>query len=51
MKVVARDDAGVDRSETGVTVVVTNVDEDGAVTLSSIQPAVGTTLTATRHRS
>ena len=44
--VVARDDAG-HRSETSVTVVVTNVNEDGSVTLSSIQPAVGTPLTAT----
>ncbi len=46
VKVVARDDAG-HRSETDVTVVVTNVDEEGMVTLSSIQPAVGTPLTAT----
>ena len=46
VKVVARDDAG-HRSETSVTVVVTNVNEDGNVTLSSIQPAVGTPLTAT----
>ena len=46
VKVVARDDAG-HRSETGVTVVVTNVNEPGSVTLSSIQPAVGTPLTAT----
>ena len=46
VKVVARDDAG-HRSETSVTVVVTNVNEDGSVTLSSIQPAVGTPLTAT----
>ena len=46
VKVVARDDAG-HRSETSVTVVVTNVNEPGSVTLSSIQPAVGTPLTAT----
>ena len=46
VKVVARDDAG-HRSETSVTVVVTNVNEPGKVTLSSIQPAVGTPLTAT----
>ena len=46
VKVVARDDAG-HRSETSVTVVVTNVNEDGSVMLSSIQPAVGTPLTAT----
>ena len=46
VKVVARDDAG-HRSETDVTVVVTNVNEPGSVTLSSIQPAVGTPLTAT----
>ena len=46
VKVVARDDAG-HKSETDVTVVVTNVNEPGKVTLSSIQPAVGTPLTAT----
>ena len=46
VKVVARDDKG-HRSETDVTVVVTNVNEPGMVTLSSIQPAVGTPLTAT----
>ena len=46
VKVVARDDAG-HRSETSVTVVVANVNERGSVTLSSIQPAVGTPLTAT----
>ena len=46
VKVVARDDKG-HRSETDVTVVVTNVNELGRVTLSSIQPAVGTPLTAT----
>ena len=46
VNVVARDDAG-HRSETSVTVVVTNVNEPGSVTLSSIQPAVGTPLTAT----
>ena len=46
VKVVARDDKG-HRSETDVTVVVTNVNEPGKVTLSSIQPAVGTPLTAT----
>ena len=45
VKVVARDDAG-NKSETDVTVVVTNVNEDGKMTLSSIQPAVGTELTA-----
>ena len=32
---------------TGITVVVTNVNEPGKVVLSSIQPAVGTPLTAT----
>ena len=46
VKVVARDDAG-QRSETSITVVVTNVNEPGKVVLSSIQPAVGTPLTAT----
>ena len=46
VKVVAKDAAG-HRSETSVTVVVTNVNEDGSVMLSSIQPAVGTPLTAT----
>ena len=45
VKVVARDDAG-NRSETDVTVTVTNSEEEGEVTLSSIQPAVGTELTA-----
>ena len=46
VKVVARDDAG-NRSETDVTVTVTNSEEDGKVKLSSIQPAVETELTAT----
>ena len=46
MKVVARDDAG-NRSETDVTVTVTNSEEEGEVKLSSIQPAVETELTAT----
>ena len=46
VKVVASDDAG-NKSEAGVTVEVTNVDEPGTVKLSSIQPAVGTPLTAT----
>ena len=46
VKVVARDDAG-NRSETDVTVTVTNSEEEGEVRLSSIQPAVGTMLTAT----
>ena len=45
VKVVASDDAG-NKSEAGVTVEVTNVDEPGTVKLSSIQPAVGTPLTA-----
>ena len=45
VKVVARDDAG-NRSGTDVTVTVTNSEEEGEVTLSSIQPAVGTELTA-----
>ena len=46
VKVVARDDAG-NRSETDVTVTVTNSEEEGKVKLSSIQPAVETELTAT----
>ena len=46
VKVVASDDAG-NKSETDVTVTVNNIDEDGKVVLSSIQPAVGTELTAT----
>ena len=46
VKVVARDDAG-NRSETDVTVTVTNSEEEGEVKLSSIQPAVETELTAT----
>ena len=46
LKVVARDDAG-NRSETDVTVTVTNISEEGGVKLSSIQPAVGTQLKAT----
>ena len=46
VKVVARDDAG-NRGETDVTVTVTNSEEEGKVKLSSIQPAVGTELTAT----
>ena len=46
VKVVASDDAG-NKSETDVTVTVNNIDEKGAVVLSSIQPAVGTELTAT----
>ena len=46
VKVVARDDAG-NRSETDVTVTVTNSNEDGKIKLSSIQPAVGTELMAT----
>ena len=45
VKVVARDDAG-NRSETDVTVTVTNSEEQGEVKLSSIQPAVETELTA-----
>ena len=45
VKVVARDDAG-NRSETDVTVTVTNSEEEGEVKLSSIQPAVETELTA-----
>ena len=46
VKVVARDDAG-NRSETDVTVTVTNSEESGKIKLSSIQPAVGTELMAT----
>ena len=46
VQVVAKDDAG-NKSETDVTVTVTNLDEDGKVSLSSIQPGVGTALTAT----
>ena len=46
VKVVARDDAG-NRGETDVTVTVTNSEEEGKIKLSSIQPAVGTELTAT----
>ena len=46
VKVVAKDDAG-NKSETDVTVTVTNVDETGEVDLSSIQPGVRTALTAT----
>ena len=46
VKVVASDDAG-NKSETDVTVTVNNIDELGMVILSSIQPAVGTELTAT----
>ena len=45
VKVVARDDAG-NRSETDVTVAVTNSEEEGKIKLSSIQPAVETELTA-----
>ena len=46
VKVVAKDDAG-HNSKTDVTVTVTNLDEYGKVSLSSIQPGVGTALTAT----
>ena len=46
VKVVAKDDAG-NKSETDVTVTVANMDEEGEVSLSSIQPGVGTALTAT----
>ena len=46
VKVVAKDDAG-NKSETDVTVTVTNLEEAGKVSLSSIQPGVGTALTAT----
>ena len=46
VKVVAKDDAG-NKSETDVTVTVTNLNELGKVSLSSIQPGVGTALTAT----
>ena len=46
VRVVAKDDAG-NKSKTDVTVTVTNLDEDGEVSLSSIQPGVGTALTAT----
>ena len=41
------DHDGNDLDELEVTVHVTNVDEDGKVNLSSLQPQVGTTLTAT----
>ena len=46
VQVVAKDVAG-NNSKTDVTVTVTNLDEDGEVSLSSIQPGVGTALTAT----
>ena len=46
VQVVAKDDAG-NKSETDVTVTVTNLNEPGGVSLSSIQPGVGTALTAT----
>ena len=46
VQVVAKDDAG-NKSKTDVTVTVTNLEEDGKVSLSSIQPGVGTALTAT----
>ena len=46
VQVVAKDDAG-HNSKTDVTVTVTNLDEPGKVSLSSIQPGVGTALTAT----
>ena len=42
----ARDPSGVADTIT-VTIIVTNVDETGSVTLSSLQPQVGTELTAT----
>ena len=45
VQVVAGDDAG-NKSKTDVTVTVTNLDEPGKVSLSSIQPGVGTALTA-----
>ena len=38
---------GDDLGELDLTITVTNVDEDGMVYLSSLQPQVGTTLTAT----
>ena len=44
--VVATDDEGL-TGEQAVTIIVTNVDETGAVTLSSIQPQAGVALTAT----
>ena len=44
--VTATDPAGATATIT-VTITVTNVNEDGTVTLSSIQPQVGTALTAT----
>ena len=46
VQVVAKDDAG-NKSKTDVTVTVTNLNEPGKVSLSSIQPGVGTALTAT----
>ena len=46
VQVVAKDDAG-NNSKTDVTVTVTNLNEPGEVSLSSIQPGVGTALTAT----
>ena len=46
VQVVAKDDAG-NNSKTDVTVTVTNLNEPGNVSLSSIQPGVGTALTAT----
>ena len=42
----ARDPSGATDTIT-VTIIVTNVDESGSVTLSSLQPQVGTELTAT----
>ena len=46
VQVVAKDNDG-NKSKTDVTVTVTNLDELGNVSLSSIQPGVGTALTAT----
>ena len=50
VQVVAKDDAG-NNSKTDVTVAVTNLDERGKVSLSSIQPGVGTAVDGDPRRS
>ena len=47
MVTVTATDAGGEMDEVAVTVTVTNVNEPGAVSLSEMQPVVGTELTAT----
>ena len=47
--VVATDSDG-QTDEMDVIVTVTNVEEDGTVTLSTLQPRIGTALTATLTR-